>query len=297
MPFKDIDIFVRAATAILQGTDPYSLPNLEVFYPLPFFFLFIPFTGLPDPVVHILWTAIQVIILVVILRSRALTAVWSIPVLATLVFGQAGIVMLGLFTRLRASRAAGVALAFIALKPILVLLLAPWMLWQWWRRDRRQIVWFVLVLGILVLAAFLVEPDWVVRFWSRTGERARVGIVASVWGWFAIFPIPIWLGGAAIISVILTIWAWRKNDFDLIATVGCLINPFIFSYDLVLLLGILRKQSFVIGFVAISWFAFTISAFQSNDRASALLSVATLGALLWEKRRTAKLNSEELSNR
>jgi hypothetical protein len=289
MPFKDIDIFVRAAAAILQGSDPYSLPNLEVFYPLPFFFLFIPFVALPDPVVHVVWTGIQVVVLVYVLRKRALTAIWSIPVLATLIFGQAGIVMLGLFTRLRPSRAAGVALAFIALKPILVLLLMPWMLWQWWKRDRRQIVWFILVLGTLIVASFIIQPDWVARFLSRTGERARVGIVASIWGWLAIFPMPIWIGGAAIISAMLVIWAWRQNDFDIVTTVGFLVNPFIFSYDLLFLLGVLRKQMYVIGFVVLSWIAFIISGLASNDRASAILSMATLGALLWEKRRASKL--------
>lgn len=289
MPFKDIDIFLSAAAAILQGHDPYSLPNLEVFYPLHFFFLFIPFVALPPPIVHVVWTGIQVVILVVILRRRALMAVWSMPVLATLVFGQAGIVMLGLFTRLRASRAAGVALAFIALKPSLVLFLAPWMLWQWWRRDRWQIVWFVIVLGVLLLASLVVQPDWVVRFWARTGARARVGIVASLWGWLAVFPVPLWLASAALVTAILAIWAWRQNDFDIVATVGCLINPFIFSYDLLLLLGVLCKQTYLIGFVVISWIAFAISAMQSNDRAGALLTVATLGVLVWEKRHSMRM--------
>ncbi|MBM3129819.1 MAG: DUF2029 domain-containing protein [Chloroflexi bacterium] len=286
MPFKDIDIFVSAAAAILQGSDPYALTNFEVFYPLPFFFLFIPFVPLPPSVVHAVWTGLQVVILVVVLRRRALIAVWSIPVLATLLFGQAGIVMLGLFTRLRNSRAGGVALAFIALKPILVLLLVPWMLWQWWQRDRRQIVWFVVVLGVLILGSFVVQPDWVVRFLARTGERARVGIVASLWGWLAVFPAPTWLLSAVLVTVGLVIWAWRQNDFDCIATVGFLINPFIFSYDLLLLLDVLRKQTYVIGFVVISWFAFAISAMQSNDRAGALLTLATLGVLLWGKRTT-----------
>jgi hypothetical protein len=43
---RHIDIFLQAAAAILQGRDLYSIPNLEVFYPLPFYFLFIPLVAL-----------------------------------------------------------------------------------------------------------------------------------------------------------------------------------------------------------------------------------------------------------
>jgi hypothetical protein len=64
MLFKDIDIFWQAAQAILQGRDPYSIPNLEVFYPLPFYFLFVPLVALPLPAVHAVWTALQAVILV-----------------------------------------------------------------------------------------------------------------------------------------------------------------------------------------------------------------------------------------
>ncbi len=48
MPFFDLDNFVKAALAILQGHDPYLLP--DVYYPLPLYLIFVPLkkAGSPD---------------------------------------------------------------------------------------------------------------------------------------------------------------------------------------------------------------------------------------------------------
>ena len=57
--FKDIDIFIAAAQAIWNGQDPYHIAGVEAFYPLPFYFLFLPFAWLPLQVTHILWAGIS----------------------------------------------------------------------------------------------------------------------------------------------------------------------------------------------------------------------------------------------
>ena len=287
MLFKDLDIFWYAAQAILQGQDPYSIAHLEVFYPLPFYFLFVPLVALPLPVVHVAWTALQAAVLVAILRRRVVFVTLSMPVLLTFILGQVDIVMTGLFVLLRSGIGSGIALAFLALKPKLVLLLAPWMLWHWWHHDRRQILWFAIVLGVLVLGAFIVQPDWLVRFFARSGERTRAGISSSVWGLLAFLPASLWLSIAGLVAVALAVWAWRKNDFDIVASVGLFVSPFIFSYNLMPLVALARRRSFLIGFTLISWFTFALSAWLLTDGPSALLAVGALGALVWNKPREA----------
>jgi hypothetical protein len=284
MPFKDIDIFLSAAAAILQGNDPYSIPNLEVFYPLPFYFLFIPLASLPVPVVYVLWTALSASVLVAILRQRVVWATLSMPVLLTFLLGQVDVVMMALYAALRSGVGAGIALAFLVLKPQLVLLLAPWMVWQWWRTDRRQLVGFVLVLGVLGVGSFIAQPDWLAHFFLRSGERTRAAISSSLWGLLAFLPPPWWLAAGALGSIGMIVWAWRKNDLDVVAATGLFISPFVFSYNTLPLLAMVRQPVFLIAYTVISWIAFGISAVALSDSASALLTVTVLVALIHQHR-------------
>lgn len=292
MPFKDIDIFLQAAAAILQGNDPYSIPNLEVFYPLPFYFLFIPIVGVPVPAVYVLWTALSAIILVAILRQRAAVAALSMPVLLTFLLGQVDIIMMALFAALRSTVVAGIALAFLVLKPQLVLLIAPWMFWRWWRNDRRQILWFALVIGAIVVLSFIIQPDWLLRFFARSGERTRASISSSIWGLLAFLPSSLWLPITAIVVALIVIWVWRKDNFDLITATNFLVSPFIFSYNLTPLFVTIRRRMILIGLTVLSWITFTIAAWQANDRADAFITLAILAVLIMEKRRVQKSNSE-----
>lgn len=273
MPFKDIDIFVAAATAILQGHNPYAIPGLEVFYPLPFYFIFVPFAGLPAPVVHVIWSLLQAVVLVAFLGRRTPFAALSMPVLLTLLLGQVDIIMMALFGLLGSAVGGGVALAFLALKPQLVLLVAPWLLFHWWRNDRRQLVWFFLILGILVLSSLIVQPDWIFNLAARSGERTRAAISSSVWGLAAFLPSPLWLVAAALVSAALIVWAWRKQDLRITAAVGLFISPFIFSYNLLPLLALTKRPRLMIGFTVLSWIAFLISACSLNDAAAALITL------------------------
>jgi Glycosyltransferase family 87 len=280
MLFKDIDIFVLAARAVLSGQNPYLLPQVEVFYPLPFYFLFFPLTGLPFSIVHVLWGGINALVYVAILRRRSLAAVLSIQVLLTFLLGQIDIVMMGLIIALRSGVMGGIVLAFLILKPQLVLLLAPWMLWQWWRGDRRQILWFVLTLGVMAAASFAAQPDWATSLFNRSGERVRARLAASIWGLLSFLPATIWVAAAGLLTVVIVVWAWHKNDFDIVAASGLLISPLIFSYNLTPLYALLRGPRLLIALSALSWLVFVITSMRSNDGPSAIITVAVLMALL-----------------
>jgi hypothetical protein len=223
---------------------------------------------------------LQASILLAILRARSLLVALSMPVLLTFLLGQVDIVMMALYAVLRSGIGAGVALAFLALKPQLVLLLVPWMLWYWWRRDRRQIVLFCVVLGAIIALSFVVQPDWVARFLARSGERTRAAISSSVWGLLSFLPAPLWLIGAGLLTIAAIVWAWRKNDIDIVAATGLFISPFIFSYNLILLAVTIRSSLFWIGWTMLSWVAFGIAIWQLNDRAAVLLTLVVLVELV-----------------
>lgn len=285
MPFKDLDIFLQAATAILRGADPYSIPNLEVFYPLPFYFLFIPLVAVPVPAVYAIWSALSAVILIAILRQRAAMVGLSMPVLLTLLLGQVDIVMMALFVALQTNVAAGIALAFLVLKPQLVLLVTPWILWRWWWNNRRQLLWFALVLGAIIVLSFIIQPDWLIRFFARSGERTRASISSSIWGLLAFLPASLWLPVVAVVVAALVIWAWRRNEFKIVAATNFLISPFIFSYNLTPLFVVVRRPSTLIGLTILSWLTFAIAAWQSNDRAAVLITLVVLLTLVGKNRR------------
>lgn len=274
--FKDIDIFLLAAQAIVQGRDPYSIPNLEVFYPLPFYFLFIPLSVLPSDLVHVLWTILNAVVLVAVLRRRALPVFISAPVFLTFLLGQVDILMMALFAKVRSGVGAGIALAFLVLKPQLVVLVTPWLMWQWWRKQPRQLVWFLALVSILLLGSWIVQPDWAARLIARSGERTRAAISSSVWGVLSFLPASLWLPVSALVVVVLVVWAWRKNNFDIIAVVGMLISPYIFSYNLTPLLVTIRRLRVLIGVTILSWMVFAIAAWQSSDAAAMCLTLFVL---------------------
>lgn len=288
--FKDIDIFIAAAQAIWNGQDPYNLAGVEAFYPLPFYFLFLPFAWLPLPFAHVLWSAVSGVVLVAILKRRALVTILSAQALLTFLLGQVDIVMTGLYVLIQSGgRGGGIALAFLALKPQLVLLLAPFLLWRWWQTNRREVAWFVGLALVLGLASLMAQPDWVAALFSRSGERMRANVSSSLWGLLSFLPGAAWVGAAVLIAVGLGVWAWRWKEIRAVEAVGLFISPFIFAYNLMALYAMFRSRRVLLAMAALSWLGFYIADTQSNDRASALPAALALILLAreWFKRRRA----------
>lgn len=275
--FKDIDIFVAVAQAIWNGQDAYKIHGVEAFYPLPFYLLFLPLAWLPLPVVHVLWSTISALVLVAVLRQRALITALSSQALLTFLLGQVDLVMMGLYALVRSSATGGgIALAFMVLKPQIVFLLTPFMLVRWWKTNRREIVWFLVLIGILTAASFLAQPDWVGSLAARSGERMRAAVSSSLWGLLSFLPMPWWLIVAGMIALSLVVWAWRTRKIDVVETVGLFISPFIFAYNLMPLYVMFRQKRVLAVVAALSWIGFGIAAMQSNDRGSALVAVFVL---------------------
>lgn len=274
--FKDIDIFIAAAQAIWNGQDPYHLAGVEAFYPLPFYFLFLPLAWLPLQVTHVLWAGISGMVLVALTRRRALLIMLSSQAILTFLLGQVDIVMTALYVLTLGSVGGGIALAFLILKPQLVLLLAPYLLWRWWRTARRQLVWFGGISAVFFLGSFIAQPDWVFALLGRSGERMRGAVSSSMWGLLSFLPVPWWwiVGGG--IALGLVVWAWRTKKTDAVESAGLFLSPFVFAYNLMPLYTMFRKTWVLLTMAALSWIGFYIADLQSNDRASALVTVFVL---------------------
>lgn len=282
--FKDIDIFIAAAQAIWNGQDPYSLAGIEAFYPLPFYFLFLPLAWLPLPVAHGIWFAVSGVVLVAILKRRALPTMLSTQAVLTFLLGQVDIIMMGLFALiLCGARGGGIALAFLALKPQIVLLLTPFLVWRWWRNNKRELFLFAAIIAVLTAASFMAQPDWMFSLLARSGERMRAVKSSSLWGLLSFLPMPWWLVVGGLLAATFSVWAWRTRRVDAVETVGLLASPFIFAYNLMPLYVMFRRTRVLLAMAALSWLGFAMAALESNDRASALVALFALAVLFFNK--------------
>jgi hypothetical protein len=97
-------------------------------------------------------------------------------------------------------------------------------------------------------------------------------------------PSSAWIPVSALVVLAIVLWAWRKDEFDFIAAAGLLVSPFLFSYNLTPLLVLVRAPLVLLGFTVLSWITFVIAAWQSNDRAAALLTLFVLIELVRRER-------------
>ena len=278
MPFSDFDVFWKAAQAILQGQDPYAIPG--VYYPLPTFFVFLPLAALPLSIAHIVWSAIEAVVFVAILRRRAPLVILFMPVVLTFLMGQTVMPLVGVFALLRSGLHGGIALALLMLKPQLIVFVAPWLFWRWWKEDRRQIVSFGLLLGTMIAAAFITQPDWANRWLTVSGVRVRAPISPSIWGVLSFLPTPWWMLSALLLTIGIVVWAWRRTDIDLVMAATMLVNPVLISYDQTLFALMIEDTRAWIVLTLTSWLAFVLSALELNERASVVTTLVVIAILL-----------------
>jgi len=281
MPFNDFDVFYRAAQAVLYGQDPYSVYG--VYHPFPFFILFLPLAALPLEVARVVWTAIELIIFVAIARKRALYAMLFLPVILTFLMGQIVMPMLAMFALLRFQKHQGIAAAWLCVKPQLIGLLLPFVFWRMWKNERRGFVWFGGIWFVLLGASFLLQPNWLQRWFEVSGERLRTPFAPSVWGALSFLQNPFWIIIAGGLSIGLLVWAYWRADFDILSVVNLLVNPVIVSYDLTLLTLFIKPLWMWIVLTLLAWLAF---AFAALDwwRGEGLTAVVTLVALFFVTR-------------
>lgn len=283
MPFNDFDVFYRAAQAVMNGQDPYSV--FGVYHPYPFFILFLPLAALPLEIAHVVWTLIELVIFVAIVRRRALFAMLFLPVILAFLMGQIVMPMLAMFALLRLQKLQGVALAWLCLKPQLIGLMLPFVFWRMWKNERRGFLWFGGIWFALLSASFLLQPDWVQRWLAVSGERLRAPFAPSVWGALSFLPTPVWLALAGAATIGLVVWAYRSQDFDILSIVNLLVNPVIVSYDLTLLTLFIKSWRMWVVLTILSWLAFALPSADLwlGEGPTAVVTLAALVYVIREK--------------
>lgn len=157
----------------------------------------------------------------------AFTAVWVIIFYhgaRTILLGQvAGLVYFGLVLSLwalhrRAEELAGVALAFCTIKPQMVYLIIPALLWWGWQHKRRQfLIYFAITLTVLAGVSLLFVPSWPLDFlnqlltYNSYEALGYTNIGSPVWIISHVYFVILGRGGEMVMIaglLILTGYAW-----------------------------------------------------------------------------------------
>ena len=265
----DLQVYRAGGEAVLHHRPLYSggvLLDLPFVYPPVAAVLFVPLTLLPLPLLKILWTALGVVLLVVVVRRSAAragtvlpagtvallvaAALWLDPVRTTFYLGQINVVLLALVLldlTGRPSRWRGAGLGLAAALKLTPLLFVVYLLLVGRRREAAVAVGtFVAATGL----GFAVAPAESVQYWVRgtfaaanrisdvaaTSNHSIDGLVARVLG----ENVPVYLVPAALLTaaaLAVAVRAHRRGDDLLALTVvglaSAAVAPFAWSHHFV----------------------------------------------------------------
>ncbi|GAA1855653.1 glycosyltransferase 87 family protein [Pseudonocardia ailaonensis] len=195
----DLQVYREGGAAVLAGRPLYEggiLLDLPFVYPPVAAALFVPLTLLPLPLLKVLWTALGVLLLVLVIRRAArltglpapvgvvtllvAAALWLDPVRTTFYLGQINVLLLALvFLDLTGrSRFRGLGVGIAAALKLTPLLFVVYLLLTGRRREAATAVAaFVAATGI----GFLVAPADSVQYWLR-GTFAAANRISDVGG-------------------------------------------------------------------------------------------------------------------
>jgi hypothetical protein len=252
---------------VLEGRNPYDAKALYAvegaskyafFYPPTFLLAVLPFGILPYDVALVAWVALGIAVYAALAR-RISPSVWPVlafpPLLINAAHGQNGAVTAAVFmaaalTMARMPFVAGAALGAFVIKPHLALLFPIALLCgkQW-----RAIAGGVLSASLGIGASWLLLPGSLWSQYIAVGGDAG-GLLAdplllpkmvSAYGMLRAPGAPLWAAifaqvAASVAAALCVARAWRSADtgfaMAVLATGAVLATPFIYSYDLVILI-------------------------------------------------------------
>lgn len=286
----DYETFMDIGGRLLRGQEVYGVNS---YYPLPMVMVFAAFAALPRALSMALWLLLPVTAAFTI-SGGSLSILLFAPVFGHFVGGQSALfALLGLWGYrkfIRPQQAAGGALlALTLLKPQLGLFPILWAAWQWLqalrteKRIPRQAWAFAAAAAALYLPAFILQPDWPLRWLSNPRPvfyRAVAGLfprvlmlLTSPHGW--IYWLALLLLGGGLFTLV---WraAGRRFSLDLWVLASFAVSPLVHDYDLLQLTALLdtpqqRRLAALLslpGWIVIlffyqtdaAWMAFTIIA-------------------------------------
>lgn len=237
----DLQVYVAGGAHVLAGAPLYDggvLLDLPFVYPPIAAVLFAPLTVVPLPVLKIAWTALQIVLLVLVVRRcgapaslttplvalLTATALWLDPVRTTLYLGQINIVLLALVFLDLTGRRRGFALGLAAAVKLTPLLFVAYLLVK---RDLRAAATAAGTFAALTGIGFLLAPAASVQYWLRGTVFAADRISAvdgpsnhALVGTLGRLGVPWPLAGAALLAVATLLVARRLDDLAGLTVVG-----------------------------------------------------------------------------
>lgn len=251
----DYETFMRIGTQFLRGEEVYGENS---YYPLPYVMVFGAFAALPRPVSMALWLLLPVAAALLITGWRPWALLYA-PLFGHFLGGQTAMFgMLGLWGYRRnqgvQQAAGGVWLALLLLKPQLGVIPLGWAAWQWWksvrieRRVPRQTLAWLAATAVMYLPAFVLQPDWVVRWLSSPRplfERALAGLVPRG---LVLLGVQGWLFGVllvlAVVAGLILLWRWSKGKLtlEMLTLFYFVVSPLVHDYDLIQTIPLLETR-------------------------------------------------------
>ena len=209
--FGDFQAFIDSGYALLNGQYVSQ-------YPLPAVVLFALLSLFSSPFLLVLLIGISIIILVAMLKRRALLWIFFAPVLQTFALGQLTIVWLWLM-----HHASAWSLALLTLKPQLAILALPVLI-------RRRELWkpFAAWIAVIYVPVTLIRPTWPIEWFWQINDGRLNGTSSSLW------PVPLLAFGILILLAFLRYDRTGGMSWPSLATV---FNPAIRAYDYAMLTG------------------------------------------------------------
>jgi hypothetical protein len=286
----DFSIFWQIGQAVLQGRSPYTVELSR--YPPAAAFLFVVFALLPFMVSFAVWSGINIVLAIDGLRRMGRNwkgLVWLLytPFIFNLMTGQIDVIFWWAAFFLEPGKPGptytkwkvlvvwipALAAAFLTLKPQLAVVVLPWYLLRWMRRQRGHVLRWVGLCAVLHLLPLWVDPmiykQWLAAL-SGVSEM-KSGVSAGIFT-FGLFGLPTWL--LAGLGLVLAVWGWFQDEWvSRAAQLSAF--PLTIWYDDMLLAG--RGPARLM--VPLSWLAFASAALVQN---SVPLVAIPVGALVWE---------------
>jgi hypothetical protein len=244
----DFGILWNAGHAVLLGQDPYGVDGF--FYPLPVAVFFAPFALLPRQVAFWVWVGLNLVVLGLLLRRRAVAWLLYFPVLHLLSSGQVDLMLWALDYRFHSGWKSALAAAVITLKPQVAFILLPWTLFRWLRKDRRLLVMWVGLVIVLWAGLLPFDPTWPLRWRAAVPPLNAIsrGNAPGLWSLERLFPGGWWV--ILIIAAAVFVWGLFQERPMCRAT-SALANPSGLFYTL--LVFIETVPSWLL--VPVSWIA------------------------------------------
>lgn len=251
----DYETFMEIGKRLLDHQEVYIENS---YYPLPYVLIFSFFALLPKPLSLILWLSLPVLVALWISKGKPWVLLYA-PLFSHFVGGQSSMVALLGFWGYRMKQSensalGGVFLSLTLLKPHLAIIPLGFAFADWMmvvirqRRMPNQAIGWLSASTLLILPAFVLNPDWPARWLASPRplfERAMAGLLPRLC--LVVMPVQnvaiIGISFAFLLIGVAIFYLWnRQVALDLLMVWSFVVSPLVHDYDLIQLIPVLEKR-------------------------------------------------------